>query len=58
MNKCICFRSVGERFDMSKNSLNDNFMRVVQALNNIAEDIVQWPKKDRLITVKEKFQRL
>ncbi|XP_025162657.1 uncharacterized protein LOC112590444 isoform X2 [Harpegnathos saltator] len=35
------YRSVGERFDMSKSSLNVSFMRVIQALNNIAEDIVQ-----------------
>lgn len=33
-------------------------MRVVQALNDIAGDVVQWPRGDRLATVKQKFQRL
>ncbi|XP_025158650.1 protein ANTAGONIST OF LIKE HETEROCHROMATIN PROTEIN 1 [Harpegnathos saltator] len=52
------YRSVGEKFDMSKSSLNVSFMRVIQALNNIAGDIVQWPREERLATVKQKFQRL
>ncbi|XP_071653616.1 uncharacterized protein [Temnothorax longispinosus] len=52
------YRSVGERFDMGKSSLSVSFMRVVQALNDIAGDVVQWPRGDRLATVKEKFQRL
>ncbi|XP_029176612.1 protein ANTAGONIST OF LIKE HETEROCHROMATIN PROTEIN 1-like [Nylanderia fulva] len=52
------YRSVGERFDMSKSSLNVSFMRVVQALNDIARDVIQWPREDRLATVKQKFQRL
>lgn len=58
MDKCICFRSVGERFDISKSSLSVSFMRVVQALNDIAADVVQWPRGDRLATVKQKFQTL
>lgn len=33
-------------------------MRVVVALNNIARDVVQWPRGDRLATVKQGFQRL
>ncbi|XP_070157474.1 uncharacterized protein [Polyergus mexicanus] len=52
------YRSVGERFDISKSSLSVSFMRVVQALNDIAADIVQWPRGDRLATVKQKFQTL
>ncbi|KMQ85779.1 nuclease harbi1 [Lasius niger] len=52
------YMSVGERFDISKSSLSVSFMRVVQALNDIVEDVVQWPRGDRLATVKQKFQRL
>lgn len=33
-------------------------MRVVQALNDIAGNVVQWPRGDRLVTVKQKFQKL
>lgn len=32
-------------------------MKVIQALNNIAGN-VQWPRGNRLVTVKQKFQRL
>lgn len=43
---------------MSKSSLSVSFMRVVQALNDTAGSVIQWPRGDRLATVKEKFQRL
>ncbi|GAB1867340.1 Protein ALP1-like isoform X1 [Camponotus japonicus] len=52
------YRSVGERFDMSKSSLSVSFMRVIQALNNIAGDVIQWPRGERLTIVKQKFQKL
>lgn len=58
MNKYTLFKSVGERFDMSKSSLSVSFMRVVEALNDIAGNIVQWPKGERLTKVKQKFQEL
>ncbi|XP_025262626.1 protein ANTAGONIST OF LIKE HETEROCHROMATIN PROTEIN 1-like [Camponotus floridanus] len=52
------YRSVGERFDMSKSSLSVSFMRVIQALNNIAGDVIRWPRGKRLTIVKQKFQKL
>lgn len=33
-------------------------MRVVQALNDITEDVIQWPRGNRLATVKQNFQKL
>lgn len=31
-------------------------MRVIKALNDIADDIIVWPTGDKLLTVKEKFR--
>jgi hypothetical protein len=33
-------------------------MRIVEALNDIAREVIQWPREDRLATIKQKFQRL
>ncbi|CAL1687605.1 unnamed protein product [Lasius platythorax] len=52
------YRSVGERFNMGKSSASDSFMRVVEALNHIAEDVIVWPQEDRRIAIHEKFQRI
>ncbi|KMQ91639.1 nuclease harbi1 [Lasius niger] len=41
-----------------KLSANDSFMRVVQALNDIAGDVIVWSRGDRLTVVCEKFQRI
>lgn len=51
-------RSVGEKFDLSKSSLNDCVRRVIKILNNIAGEIIKWPKGERLITCKETFNCL
>jgi len=42
---------------MGKSSLSNCFMRVIKVLNDIAGDIIVWPKNDKLLTVKEKFKR-
>ncbi|KAK4882449.1 hypothetical protein RN001_005768 [Aquatica leii] len=39
------YRSVGDRFDLSKSSLFRSFTRVVQALNHIAPQIIKWPER-------------
>lgn len=51
------FRSVADRFGMGKSSLSNCFMRVIEALNDIADDIIVWPTGDKLLTVKEKFRK-
>lgn len=33
-------------------------MRVIKALNDIADDIIVWPRADKLLFVKEKFQKI
>lgn len=43
---------------MSKSSLSVSFMRVIQALNNVAGDVIRWPRGERLTIVKQKFQKL
>ncbi|XP_018366334.1 PREDICTED: putative nuclease HARBI1 isoform X2 [Trachymyrmex cornetzi] len=49
------FRSVSEKFDLGKSSLNDCVRRVVQALNSIGNEVIRWPMGQKLITSKEKF---
>lgn len=53
-----CCRSVGEKFDMSKSSLNDSVRRVVQSLNSIANEVITWPIGEQLAASKEKFNHL
>ncbi|KAG5329041.1 ZBED8 protein, partial [Acromyrmex heyeri] len=36
------YKSVGERFDICKSSLSVSFMRVIDALNEITDDMIQW----------------
>ncbi|TGZ37232.1 hypothetical protein DBV15_12309 [Temnothorax longispinosus] len=52
------YRSVGERFDMGKSSASDSFIRIVKALNDIAGDVIVWPRGDRRIAVQEMFHRI
>ncbi|XP_039313510.1 uncharacterized protein LOC120359578 [Solenopsis invicta] len=52
------FRSVGEKFDMSKSSLNDSVRRVVQSLNSVANEVITWPIGEQLAASKEKFNHL
>ncbi|XP_020299270.1 protein ANTAGONIST OF LIKE HETEROCHROMATIN PROTEIN 1-like [Pseudomyrmex gracilis] len=49
------FRSVSDRFDISKSMLHDSMRRVVAALNNIADRFITWPKGDRLNEIKHRF---
>ncbi|XP_011858935.1 PREDICTED: putative nuclease HARBI1 isoform X2 [Vollenhovia emeryi] len=52
------FRSVGEKFDLGKSSLNDCVRRVVKALNSIADEVIKWPKGPQLAVSKDKFSCL
>ncbi|XP_024878431.1 uncharacterized protein LOC112458845, partial [Temnothorax curvispinosus] len=52
------YRSVGERFDMGKSSASDSFIRIVKALNDIAGDVIVWPRGDQRIAVQEMFHRI
>lgn len=51
-------RSVGERFDIAKSSLSVSFMRVIEALNDIAGDVIEWPQGEKATHVKQKFQQI
>nr|XP_012235520.1 PREDICTED: uncharacterized protein LOC105679822 [Linepithema humile]XP_012235528.1 PREDICTED: uncharacterized protein LOC105679822 [Linepithema humile] len=51
------YRSVGERFDLAKSSLNKSFIRVVECLNDIASQIISWPKGEELDRVKADFNK-
>jgi len=51
-------RSVGERFDMGKSSLSISFMRVIDALNDIAGNVIEWPRGEKATRVKETFQQI
>ncbi|XP_011141655.1 protein ANTAGONIST OF LIKE HETEROCHROMATIN PROTEIN 1-like isoform X2 [Harpegnathos saltator] len=52
------YRSVGERFDIAKSSLCVNFMRIVEALNDIAGDVIEWPRGEKATHVKQQFQQI
>lgn len=50
-----CILQICGRFDMAKSSASDSFMRVVKALNDIAGNVIVWPRDDRRIAVQEIF---
>ncbi|XP_018364726.1 PREDICTED: uncharacterized protein LOC108762287 [Trachymyrmex cornetzi] len=52
------YRSVGERFDIGKSSLSVSFMRVIDALNEIADDVIQWPQGQKATHVTQTFQQI
>lgn len=54
----FCCRSVSEKFDLSKSSLNACVRRVVQALNSIAGEVIKWPTGIKLAASREKFTHL
>lgn len=43
---------------MEKSILHNSFCRIVNALNDIASDVIVWPKGDRLIATKNKFNEI
>lgn len=51
----IDFSSVGEKFDLAKSSLNKSFMKVIKCLNDIASEIISWPRGEELDRVKADF---
>lgn len=54
----MLYKSVADRFNMGKSILHDSFRRVVNALNDIADSIIVWPKEDKLIAVKNRFSKI
>lgn len=50
------FRSVGSRFNMGKASLYWCFVRVVNALNEIAHEIIKWPDHGERNAIKNRFR--
>ncbi|XP_025264353.1 protein ANTAGONIST OF LIKE HETEROCHROMATIN PROTEIN 1-like [Camponotus floridanus] len=51
------YRSVGERFDIAKSSLSYSFMRVIEAINDIAGQFIKWPRGQYLQEVKTGFSK-
>ena len=51
------FSSVGERFDLAKSSLSQSFMRVIECLNNIANQVIAWPRDEELEKIKANFNK-
>lgn len=41
---------------MGKSSLSNCFIRVIEALYDIAGDVIVWPTGDKLLITKEKFR--
>ncbi|KAI4468091.1 hypothetical protein MML48_2g00016492 [Holotrichia oblita] len=50
--------SVGERFNMVKASLSNSFTLIINALNNIAPNIISWPTFDKIPDVIQGFHRI
>lgn len=51
-------RSVEERFDIAKSLLSISFRRVIEALNDIAGNIIEWPRGEKATLVKQTFQHI
>ncbi|XP_015119071.1 putative nuclease HARBI1 isoform X2 [Diachasma alloeum] len=51
------YRSVANRFDMSKSDLFDAFFRVINALNILAPKIITWPDEARRRCIEKGFSK-
>lgn len=58
MHVSYFYRSVSDRFGISKSLLHDSMRRVVAALNNLADRYIKWPVNDRLNEVKHRFSEI
>ncbi|KYN08189.1 Putative nuclease HARBI1, partial [Cyphomyrmex costatus] len=52
------YRSVGERFDISKSTLFACFERVIGTLNSVSSEVICWPRQEELVRIKEKFKAM
>ncbi|XP_039314687.1 putative nuclease HARBI1 [Solenopsis invicta] len=52
------YRSIGERFVISKSTLFACFVRVITALQDIAPQVIHWPIEGELPLIKEKFKAI
>ncbi|KAI4467766.1 hypothetical protein MML48_2g00003172 [Holotrichia oblita] len=52
------YRSVGERFNLSKSSLSENFVRIINALNKIAKTVICWPREEEMETTINAFRNI
>ncbi|KYN11466.1 Putative nuclease HARBI1 [Trachymyrmex cornetzi] len=52
------YRSVGERFDISKSTLFACFERVIDTLNSVSSKDICWPRQEELVRIKEKFKAM
>ncbi|XP_070529641.1 uncharacterized protein [Cardiocondyla obscurior] len=52
------FRSVSDRFGISKSMLHDFMRRVVASLNDLTDRFIKWPVEDRLEAVKHRFSQI
>ncbi len=51
------FRSVGDRFDMGKSSLEVSFQRVIASLNSLSPEVITWPTDNSLDETVAGFQK-
>jgi DDE superfamily endonuclease len=51
------FRSVADRFDYSKSTLNAIFFRIITILNGIASEFIKWPSREEMDVSMEAFGR-
>lgn len=52
----ICYRSIGDRFNMAKSSLFYHFHSVIQALHEVAPRIITWPNQERRQIMRQRFE--
>ncbi|KAJ8914151.1 hypothetical protein NQ315_016229 [Exocentrus adspersus] len=52
------YRSVGNRFDMSKSTLFASFGRCIAALNSITPNIITWPTRQQRQLIKHQFRQM
>lgn len=51
------YRSIADRFDLSKSSLEKSFQTVISELETMASEIILWPTGQRLIDTVEGFKK-
>lgn len=56
--KVFIYRSVSERFDISKSTLSCCFFKIIVLINKIAFKEIKWPDKQKMATSQKTFEKI
>lgn len=56
LSKQESFLAVGDRFDMAKSTAHNVFCEVISLINNLRNDVIQWPNENEQLEISRRFE--